>query len=167
MLGFISFGYFCIPIVNQDLNKKKCNSWKCPFGEMSVWRTVFSGNCRLGNYPFRKLLFGELSIGELFVGEMSSGNCPLEKWSSGKCPRIFMCVNVAMKFLICYLTIYSQRGKVKHKLRVQIYELRVQIHELRVQIHELRVQIHELRVQTHELRVQTHELRGSNPRVTS
>ena len=38
---------------------------------------------------------------------------------------------------------FSQSGKVKHELRVQIHELQVQIHELRVQNHELRVQIYE------------------------
>ena len=43
-----------------------------------------------------------------------------------------------------FTTAERKRGKVIHKLRVQIYKLSDQIHELRVQIHELRVQIHEL-----------------------
>ena len=71
LLEFISFGYFCIPMVNKDLNKKKKND---------------SGKCHSGNCSSEKCPFGDCPFGELSVEQMSSGNCPSGKSPSWKCP---------------------------------------------------------------------------------
>ena len=61
LLEFISFGYFWIPKVNEDLNEK-CDSGRCLFEEMSIRGNVCSGNCHSGNCPSEKCLSGELSV---------------------------------------------------------------------------------------------------------
>ena len=55
---------------------KKCDSEKCPFGELAVRGNVTRGTVRQGNArsedcPFGELSFGEMSVGGLSVGEMS------------------------------------------------------------------------------------------------
>ena len=93
MLKFISFGYFCIPTVNKDLNKekyviremfvrenvrsRKCHSVNCPSGkyssaELSVQGIAPKGTVRWKNF-FGELYVREKSVGEMFVGKVSVG----------------------------------------------------------------------------------------------
>ena len=79
LLEFDSFGYFCIPTVNKDLNKRiKFDSGKYPFGEISFGKLSFKemsvrGIVRLGNCPSKKCLWGTVRRGKVRPGSVRRG----------------------------------------------------------------------------------------------
>lgn len=91
LLEFTGFGYFCIPTINKDLNKKmwfaEISVLEISFGRNVIWKTV----CL-----FRELSFWGTALWETVHQETvhwgnvfrncQSGKSPSEKSLSGKCP---------------------------------------------------------------------------------
>ena len=74
LLEFISFGYFCIPMVNKDLNKKKKMIQGNVIRGTVRRRNVRSGIVRSGNCPLNKCLRGTVRRGKVRRGNVRRGN---------------------------------------------------------------------------------------------
>lgn len=82
-IEFISFCYFCIPAVNEGLNKLK----------NVIWGNVRSRKCHLGNCPFEKCLRGTVHRRKVHRANIRRGNVRWGNVHPGTVLEIILIIN--------------------------------------------------------------------------